>query len=331
MDDTTNVDMFKSTPVIKVDFNDKEIELIKLCNVGKARQGIKTGDNHYYIYQKPQAKGNYKSIEAFRNFILREEEIEKISNDEKLRIKLIEKGIHKSKYEKKIDKDLFFNGRYIVYLDKGGESNIELGWLPSYYVLTSYFIDWSSETVNRMKTLTIKERDGMGCDKICSRFQNVEFSFKEGITFSPTGIYAPTFRINTKSIFESKGSVFFQNKSIFSYYYLLGLLNSKLLKYIMKNYISHSVEFGEGAIQFVIITKNTNDKIITLVSSIIQKQKQNPRYDYMTNEQVEIDKLVYEVYNLNEEDIKEVENWYFRRYPKLAKAIEEELKRKNDD
>jgi len=49
----------------------------------------------------------------------------------------------------------------------------------------------------------------------------------------------------------------------------------------------------------------------------------------MTNEQIEIDKLVYEMYNLNKEDIEEVENWHFRRYPKLAKVIEEKLKKKN--
>ena len=55
------------------------------------------------------------------------------------------------------------------------------------------------------------------------------------------------------------------------------------------------------------------------------------RYDYMTNEQLEIDKLVYKMYNLNQEDIDEVENWYFRRYPKLVRVIEEKLKRKNDD
>ena len=51
----------------------------------------------------------------------------------------------------------------------------------------------------------------------------------------------------------------------------------------------------------------------------------------MTNEQLEIDKLVYKMYNLNQEDIEEVENWYFRRCPKLVRVIEEKLKRKNDD
>jgi len=36
------------------------------------------------------------------------------------------------------------------------------------------------------------------------------------------------------------------------------------------------------------------------------------------NEQKEIDRLVYDLYGLNDNDIKEVETWYARRYPKLA-------------
>jgi len=74
--------------------------------------------------------------------------------------------------------------------------------------------------------------------------------------------------------------------------------------------------------------KNLANKIIKLVEEVMLNQKRTTKYDYMTNEQLEIDKLVYEMYNLNEEDIKEVENWYFRRYPKLAKIIEEKLKQK---
>lgn len=44
-------------------------------------------------------------------------------------------------------------------------------------------------------------------------------------------------------------------------------------------------------------------------------------YPYHLHEQIEIDKLVYKLYNLSEDDIKEVESWYARRYPKLAKEI----------
>jgi hypothetical protein len=45
----------------------------------------------------------------------------------------------------------------------------------------------------------------------------------------------------------------------------------------------------------------------------------DPRYDYMSNKQKEIDNLVYEMYGLNTNDIREVETWYARRYPKLAR------------
>ena len=56
------------------------------------------------------------------------------------------------------------------------------------------------------------------------------------------------------------------------------------------------------------------------VKNLIKKLKVNPNYDYASIEQIDIDWLVYEAYGLNDEDIAEVENWYARRYPKLAKA-----------
>jgi len=108
-------------------------------------------------------------------------------------------------------------------------------------------------------------------------------------------------------------------------------LCSKLTKYNFKNFIDHSVSSQVEELKKIILSKEGDYKELdNKVSSIIQNQKQNPRYDYMTNEQIEIDKLVYDVYNLNEEDIQEVENWYFRRYPKLAQVIEDKLKGKDN-
>ena len=47
-------------------------------------------------------------------------DLEKIQNNNGLRIKVIEKGVHKSKSDKDFDKDLWFGGRYIAPYDKGG-------------------------------------------------------------------------------------------------------------------------------------------------------------------------------------------------------------------
>jgi len=302
--------------------NGKIIKLVWFGDIGKAYQGIKTGQNDYYLYQNPEARGSYKDINQYKKFLLTDEEIEIISTNEELRLKVINRGLHKSRNEANFDPDLWFDGKYIVPLDKGGESDSGSGWLPNYYVPTNYFIDWSCEAINRMKTLTIGQRDGTKKSRICSRFQNVKKSFSLGITFSPTGIYAPTFRTGVSAIFESKGSTILLFNNLIRINELLGLFNSKAIKYIMKNVISHSVEFGEESITEIPIIIGTTNEFNSIVKKLIANQKQNPRYDYMSNEQKEIDKLVYEMYGLNDNDIKEVETWYARRYPKLARFAE---------
>ena len=317
-----------SAPVEFVDFNGKMVQvrnnsingdgisLVKLEQIAEAKQGLKTGDNDAYLFQNPDARGTYKNISEYHKFLLTEKDLIKFRNDSNLRMETIDKGISKGNSTSK----RYLRGAYIVPLDKGGESDADEGWMPNYYVPTDYFIDWSEWAVRRMKTLTIKERDGKGENKVCSRFQNVDYFFREGITFSPTGIYAPSFRINSCAVFESKGSTIFVNQGIMRLNILIGLLASKLIKFLLKNYISHTVEAGEAAILAVNVPLSTNENIGHAVDQIISKQKKDERYDYAANEQLEIDRLVYEAYGLNDKDIAEVENWYARRYPKLVRA-----------
>lgn len=86
-----------------------------------------------------------------------------------------------------------------------------------------------------------------------------------------------------------------------------------------QNYSNHTVEFGVDDLKSIQVISHI-EGISALVSQIIAKQKADPRYDYASHEQVEIDRLVYEAYGLSEEDIAEVETWYARRYAKLAEA-----------
>ena len=210
-----------------------------------------------------------------------------------------------------------FKGKYIFPYDKGGQSKAEGGWLPKYYVKTGYYINWSIEAVNEMKLLPGFRHDGK------------EYYFVEGISFSHTGFYSPTFRKSSGTIFDTAGSSLFPKTCKIEE--LLGLLNSQLFLFLFKSFINHTVNTAEDPLKVIPVIININSGLIMLVNQIITKQKLEPCYDYMTNEQLDIDKLVFEMYNLNEEDIKEVENWYFRRYPKLAKVIEEKLKVKNND
>ncbi|MFA5033255.1 MAG: Eco57I restriction-modification methylase domain-containing protein [bacterium] len=312
MDDTTCQTIEKEIggkkiKVRQLKFNNKNFELVRFGDVADVRVGLQTGDNKFYLFQNPEARGSYKNINNFKDFLLIEKDLEKIISDEKLRAKVIEKGFHKSRNDKNFDEDLWFDGRFIVPYDKGGESDTETGWLPNYYVPTNYFIDWSQTAVKKMR------QSGS------ARFQNKEYYFKYGITFSWAGVYCPTFR-KSSILFDHGSSDIFIN--IADINQILGLICSKITKIFSRVFINHSINFGIDDVKEIPINIAINLSIQPLLLKIYEKQKQNPRYDYMSNEQKEIDKLVYEMYGLNADDIREVETWYARRYPKLARFCE---------
>ncbi len=307
-----------------IEINDKEIDLIRFGDIAEVKQGLATGDNDYYLYQNPNVRGNYKVINEFRQYLLTEEDLNKIRNNNEIRLKVIDLGIHKSKKDQGFDSHRYFGGRFIVPYDKGGESDSNDGWLPNYYVPTNYFIDWSSIAVNRLKSLTSKQRNLAmkktgGDDRLCSRFQNKEFYFKSSITYSPTGIYSPTFRLDNNGLFDKEGScIFLSNHSIL---FAIGILCSKLHRYFQKHVINGTVHSMPGDIvQFHFPSSKDNkvSEIENLVHNLIINQRSNLRYNYFSEEQKQIDQLVYNLYGLNAEDINEVETWFARRYPKLA-------------
>lgn len=305
----------KVVPVRQILLNEKTIELVRFGDIADIKVGLQTGDNKSYLFQNPEARGTYRNINEYRDYLLTEEDLLEIATDDKRRMKVIQFGIHKSKSEKNFDPDRWFEGRYIVPYDKGGESDTETGWLPNYYVQTNYFIDWSTWAINRMRTLTIGKRDGTSRKEIAAVFRNVDYYYKIGLTISRTGQYAPTIRFNSTSVFDTEGCCIFPKLNPNQ---VIGNYVSKIVKYIGKLYIDHTVHFQVDDNKEIPILLEESNKVCELVNIIVKKQKSEPRYDYMSKEQKEIDNLIYEMYGLNEEDILEVETWYARRYPKLA-------------
>jgi hypothetical protein len=305
----------KRVPIHTAQMNGKLIALVKFSAIAEVRQGLGTGETKAYLFQNPTARGSYRSIEELHNFLLTDADLERIYSDDKLRHQVIHSGISKDNQKS----PRFFGGRYIMPYDKGGESDSGDGWMPKYSVPTEYFIDWSEWAVNRIKTLTIRERDGTGPNKVCSRFQNSEFYFMPGITFSHTGIYSPTFRRGSATVFDMAGSTLFCECMRVDE--LLLRLNSKVWIYLFKNFANASVNASEDPIKEIPLPQPSKQLDPTgLIQGLVRHQIDAPRYDYASNEQIEIDRLVYEAYGLNEADIREVEDWYARRYPKLAKA-----------
>jgi len=301
----------------------KKIKFTSLAKIADVKTGVGTGDNQYYLYKHPQAMGSYQLIDKTK--VLTEKEISKIQNDKQLRNKIIEDGISKK----------MFNEKTIIPYDKGGSSDIKSGRLSNYFVESDFFIDWSESSMKRMKTLTIAQRYRNYGDKnipkksyettLATIIRNPSYYFKKGITFSITGMYAPTYRISSGTIFDVKGScIFLHHKltKIFSPEYILGILCSKICKYLQKNFIQNNIDSQVEAIKKNIIPiceKSQKEQIEKLVKEIIKKQKENPDYNYQDHEQIEIDDLVYEIFGLDQELIDEVETWYARRYYNLVR------------
>ncbi len=309
-----------------IEVNGKEIPVIKLSEIADVKAGLQTGDNYAYLFKKPYARGSYRSIDAYKEYLLTDDDLNKIRNNDDLRLSVIDKGISKNNSKS----TRYFDGRYIVPYDKGGASDAGEGWLPNYYVPTDYFIDWSEWAINRMKSYTIAQRirDRKENKKItphskttlCAVIRNPEKYFTVSISYSRTGDYSPTFRYGSKTPFDSKSNAVFISEQF------IGLLNSTLFRFLFKVYQIHTVQSeGDTLLESPLVTTKIKDT--NYVRKLVEKQKQNPRYNYASNEQVEIDRLVYVAYELNEDDIKEVENWYARRYPKLAKAQRENLRK----
>ena len=278
----------KRVPVRTVSFNGNNVRLVKLGEIAEVKHGLTTGATRSVIYKDAREGGNYQI--AASNEVLSDADMTRLSEDEKIN------GFQPTR----------FHGRKLVRYDKGGQSNAGEGWLPRYHVPTGYYIDWSRDTVDWMKTLPGFRHDGR------------EFYFRRGITFSHTGVYSPTFRSSSGGIFDTAGSCLFTVHA--SQEAMLGILNSRVLLFSLKSFVNHTVNTAEDPLKELPILTQISSDVEKLVTSISVKQRTNPRYDYASNEQLEIDRLVYEAYGLNEADIREVEDWYARRYPKLALA-----------
>jgi hypothetical protein len=302
----------ENNDITVIPFNDRTLEFIKYRKIAWVPQGISTGDNKYYLRINSKST-SYEQID--KDKILSEIEIDKFTNYEK------ENGVNPSKY----------NGKYFLPFNKIASSDTESGWLPNYWIDSEFFLDWSEASVIRMKSFTIADRKRFynehdkikpGDDKkIASALRNKESWFKPTLSFSPTGIYSPTFRVGGNTISQNTSSSIIIN--CYEVELHLAILCSKLSKYLFKNFFNHTVHTQEGDLVEFLFPINLDlekeKEIIFMTREIISKQKLNSRYNYIEKEQKEIDLLIYELYGLTEEDINEVETWFARRYPKLAK------------
>lgn len=95
----------------------------------------------------------------------------------------------------------------------------------------------------------------------------------------------------------------------YSYQYLQGILNSKLIKFYVNELLYDGTHFYPNhmkSLPIKIATPVQQQPIIALVEKILAAKRQNPQAD-TTAQEAEIDKLVYELYGLGEEEINVME------------------------
>jgi methylase of polypeptide subunit release factors len=291
-----NLSFFIASPKLHARLADNRFTT--LGEIATVRQGLATGDNKHYLRKQPGAHGAYRAVDS--RLMLTDRELIGLSSVERLN------GVHPDRYA----------GRHFVPYDKGGASDSDQGWLPNYYVPTEYCIDWSQSAVRRMKT-TRSDRQG---GKVAARFQNSAYYFRRGLTFSYTGYYAPCFRLSSGGVFDVGGSSCFDIR--LPLYPTLAILASKVVKYFARNFIDHTVNFQVDEFKALPVPREIDPgisaRLEALVTQIVERQHSDPRYPYHLHEQIEIDRLVYQLFELTENDIREVEGWWGRRYARLG-------------
>jgi adenine-specific DNA-methyltransferase len=137
-------------------------------------------------------------------------------------------------------------------------------------------------------------------------------------------VYAETMRIHKNDLsnfprFGFDNDSFYCDKTTFiatgeHIKYLLGLLNSKLGRYLIKEYVT-KLDTGGYMMQKVLLetipikvpSPEEQANIETLVHLVIDSKKENLQAD--TNDlEAQIDQLVYQLYNFTEEEIEIIEN-----------------------
>ena len=104
-------------------------------------------------------------------------------------------------------------------------------------------------------------------------------------------------------------NLIYQVDKDYSFEYVLGLLNSKTIRFWHKKVFPeglHIKKYQLMAIPIAEVACDVQFSIARLVSEVLDNKVLNPRAD-TTELEKQIDKLIYRIYNLTEEEIKIIE------------------------
>ena len=143
------------------------------------------------------------------------------------------------------------------------------GSFRKWYGNNDFLVNWKNDGE---EIRAFKDENG----KLRSRPQNMDYYFREGITWSTLSIGQLSMRFSPKGhLFETKGSVLFFNSEEMLFY-VLGLVNSVVI-YELLQVLCPTVDFHEGPIGKipVLISHDDMDLVIRMVHQNIEASKRD--------------------------------------------------------
>lgn len=300
----------------------KSDDLTLLGLISEGEQGLVTGNNSRYIAQIVENELDSKEINSRFLSELKKHGFEKLSLEE-LENNLDSYYLKAEEIKERNNKPDIF-GKFFIYKHKPNNQVVPFEQLTenekedgtdseawvNYYKGNSEGLTWRipfNECILWSKQ-TVKE---LSEGKVTnSRWQGQKF-------FKTTGFaWVDYFTNRIKSFFVSEG---IYSKNIVKLHsvsdlapdkYIVACLNSTFISYYIKTFISttHTLQINDGRlIPIKIPTINELDEIVSIVDIILNKKENNPKANISVLE-AQIDQLVYQLYDLTEEEIEIIEN-----------------------
>lgn len=299
-----------STSAFEIRRKERKIKALKLWQVAEVRVGLQTSDDVRFVKKSPGVVANARQkniLDVAPKCTLSTAAVARLTETEKTR------GIPVMDYSR---------DKYFVPFDKNGEQDTAMGELRSFWSPVEFWIDWSERSVKELR----KRANYTNGTPRKAYIRNEHYYFTKGIRFTTTGLYAPTFELSHGGVFSHMSSLILPNDASWTNF-LLGVLTSPLVRYIVKSFLQTTVHAEADIIRQIpipCVTSAQAEEISQLVEDIVAR-KQGGRD---TERQCKVLwRLVHRLYGLDRADETELASWFKRRYPLFGRDVQATPKR----
>ena len=147
--------------------------------------------------------------------------------------------------------------------------------------------------------------------------RNSKYFFREGITCSSVGLRFNASYLPPGNLFGVNTNLFTKTKE--NMYFLLGLLNSKITLYILRQVINRTNNISARYVKmmpFVEPTPEQKQKVVKIVKNIVENEMKDQSYDF-SQEQKILDEIFFMIYKIPQEERAIINDFYANLYGRI--------------